>query len=112
MLSRNAARKIAKDVSLGNTYYSAESAVYSVVLDAGLSRGVKKDMIFQLPDSGDEIIITKVYPRSASGLIVRAINEKTRADHCISDRLEPKPIPCPEIKAGSAVSTVVGKFWF
>jgi hypothetical protein len=105
-------RRIAKEVSLGDTYYAADSAVYSVVIAAGRRQGVKKDMVFRLRNSDDEIVVTNVYPGSASGLIVRAINDETRVDHCLSDSLEPVPIQCPRIKAGHAVSTIVGKFSF
>ncbi len=104
-------RSIEKDVETGNTFHSAESAVYRVVIAAGRKHGVKKGMELELSEMSDVLTITEVSSDRASGLIVRAIVDP-QTDHCLSDDTKPEPIECPKIKVGTKISTKIGSFWF
>lgn len=105
-------RKVETDFESGATFHGGESAVYRVRIDAGTKSGVRKGMVFSLKKTTDEMTVVKVAARSSEAVIVRALNDETRADHCLSDSLEPVPIQCPTIRAGMDVTTIVGKFFF
>lgn len=100
-------RRIRKDFTSGAAFHGGESAVYRVVINAGARSGVKKEMTFALAGTYDELIVTRVGSRTSEGVIVRAINDETRRDHCLSD--DAQLITCPAIQRGIRMSTIVGR---
>ena len=103
-------RKIDKEISTGNRFYTADSAVYTVKLSAGKNNGIKEGMKF-FTLGKEEIFITKVNQNTSTGILVRAINEEKNAeDHCLTD--DAQKIICPEIQPSEIVKTRVGYFWF
>ncbi|HLA95363.1 MAG TPA: hypothetical protein VK612_06560 [Pyrinomonadaceae bacterium] len=102
-------RTIESEFSSGITYHGGNSAAHRVVINAGRNSGVKKDMTFSVIGTDDELTITKVGHRTSEGVVVRAIDDETQRDHCLTD--DAKVIQCPTLKSGLKVSTIVGKFW-
>ncbi|HMO81368.1 MAG TPA: hypothetical protein PKD24_11315 [Pyrinomonadaceae bacterium] len=103
-------RQIFSGFSTGRSFHTAESAVYRVVVSAGRKQGVKKGLILMLDGTNDKVTITRVGSSTSEGVVVRAINKNTKADHCLSE--EAKLIQCPEITRGATASTIVGNFFF
>ena len=90
-----------------NSYY-AESAWYSVTIDAGKNKGVKAGMIFDVPKINSAIIITQASAKTAKGFIRRDIDDNKK-DYCVDDNFN--QIPCLKIKPFNKVKTQVGNFW-
>jgi hypothetical protein len=100
-------RVIRKESWDENNSYSAESASYSVTINAGLNKGVKKGMIFEVNHSGEILTIKKVYSKSAAGTVTRLLNE-VKADHCWDENSN--DIPCTRILPGMSIRTQIGLF--
>lgn len=97
-------RTIEKDKQLGNTTYS-EGSFLEVEIGAGKNNGVKKGMIFDLPEANQLIQIIRVEDNKATGLIYRDINENQK-DICRGKNFD--SIPCPKISVGLKVQTQIG----
>jgi hypothetical protein len=67
-------------------------------------------MTFALNGTPDELTVVRVGKGTSEAVIVRAINNDTRCDHCLTD--DGKLHDCPTIRPGLSASTLVGKFWF
>jgi len=84
-----------------------ESAVYAVAIDAGAAKGIKRDMVFLLADTGDILTITRVSQTKAVGTITRPLNENT-TDNCWDDNNN--DVPCRRIVPGMKIQTQIGHF--
>lgn len=109
-VSSSAKRQIRSDVQHGWTFYTAPSAVYELTFSTGSNAGLKKGMVLISPATQESVFITSVSASRAKGELVRAIDDETKADHCLNDDAE--KLPCPRIRVGDIFSTPVGKFWF
>jgi len=96
-------RSIVKDLQVGDSVYS-ESAIYPVKLGLERQAGVRSGIILYVPRSDDMIVIKEVFDTSATGLLVRGVDDKGH-DSCLSGR-------CPPIAEGLIARTKVGNFWF
>ena len=103
-------RIIKSEFNSPRTYYGGESAVYRVTISAGTKQGLKKGVAFKLIATSEELVITSVGRTTSQGVIVRAINDSSRADHCRND--ESQVIKCPSISRGMKVATEVGNLLF
>lgn len=102
-------RVIEQEKVIGNTYYNGETAFYTVTIDAGQNEGVKLGMKFDIPKIEDELFITEVYPTTATGLVIRSIDDD-KNDLCF-DEISNRKL-CPEIRTSLKVKTQIRKFWF
>lgn len=99
-------RSIVKEFSTPRTYHGGESAIYKVTVSAGTKQGLKKGVALKIDGTSEELVITSVGKTTSQGVIIRAINESSSADHCLTD--EAMVIPCPKFAKGMKVSTEVG----
>lgn len=97
-------RIVRTDVEIGNTTYS-EVATYKVTLR--YSKGMKKGMIFEIPDSTDEIQITTIERNLVTGLLVRDLDEE-KNDQCF-DPVD-GDVACKKLTANLIVRTKVADF--
>jgi hypothetical protein len=104
-----APRKLVKEISLGNTFYSAESSVYRISVRAGAREGVKRGMMFYLEPSNEEVFITQVGLNGSIGVLVRAIDEN-RQDYCLNDSAS--KFTCPSILKAMRLTTKIGDFMY
>lgn len=100
-------RTIQKDVETAGGFTTEETAVYQVRLL--LKKGIKKGMIFIIPGTSDEILVTQVNPNYVIGIISRSIDENNN-DKCYTDVGD--EISCPKIKSALEIKTKNGKLWF
>lgn len=99
-------RKIEKEKVIGNRIYG-EAAFYTVTVNAGRNKGIRKDMTFVSPDTGEEVFITNVYPKFSLGLVQRSIDEN-KNDYCLDD--EGTQNPCRKILPQLRITTPIGNF--
>jgi hypothetical protein len=102
-------RTIEKEVQTARWFTPEENAVYQVTVEAGAKKGVKRGMIFEVPETGDAILITQVNQNYAIGIIGRDINEN-KNDNCLDRNFN--QIVCRKIKSSLKVKTETGKLWF
>lgn len=101
-------RTIEVEKELGNAFYS-EAVWYYVKIDAGKNRNIKVGMTFDIPETREELFITKVDQNTSVGLIRRDFDDN-KNDLCHDD--EYNPTACPQIKSSLKVKTQIGRFWF
>lgn len=93
----------------GNANGEFTEASYKVIINAGKDKGVKIGMTFEFPEISENFIITQVNQDSASGEIVRSVDE-SKNDFCIDENSN--QIACPKIKPSLKAKTRIGYFWF
>ena len=99
-------RTIESDVRTARSYAN-ETAIYQVTVDGGARKGIKKGMVFKVPETDDFILITQVEENYALGILDRDIDEN-KDDYCQDDNSN--QIACPKIKPSFKIKTVVGEF--
>lgn len=100
-------RTIEKGKSVGNTIYGSDTAFYRLIINAGRDKGVKEGMVFDIPGTNDEISITRVYQKSAVGIVARYINDDDKSEFYWEDG---KKIPYPKLTNSLSVKTQIGRF--
>lgn len=98
-------RKIERDKDLGNRSFS-EAAFYPVTIGAGKSKGVKKGMVFVIPETGDKVFIINVGFNSSTGLVPRYLDDQN--EDCRNS--EGQQIPCLRILPRMKTTTKIGAF--
>lgn len=99
-------RRLVKEFSTPRTYHGGESAVYPVTVSAGTTQGLKRGVALKILGTSEELVIMRAGKTTSQGVIVRAINESSNADHCLNDDAE--VIRCPKLSTGMKVTTEVG----
>ncbi len=105
-------RTIEREKELGDkssTRYFEESAQYLVKIDAGKNHGVKKGIWLGVPETKDEIFVTKVNEKTSVGLILRDLDDN-KNDLCRDENYV--EMSCPKIKLSQTVKSYVGHFGY
>ena len=100
-------RVVMKESWDDNGSFRAESASYTVTINVGLNKGVKRGMIFEVAGSGEILTITRVYSNRAVGTVTRWLNEG-KEDHCWNKNSNDNP--CPRLLPGMNIRTQIGLF--
>lgn len=101
-------RSIQTDFEQGNRSYP-KAAVYPLTLNVGYANGAKVGMIFEIQETRDEIVITKVSTSQSTGLLVRTPNAAGLYE-CYE--YEVGSIPCKKLRTGLSARTQIGRFQF
>lgn len=83
--------------------HTAPVSVTSITLDAGSAAGIKRGMVLRAVGTGDEVIITRAYPHTSAGIIVRSLDDKGR--ETFYDNEAERERVYPRVKAGWKVTT-------
>ncbi|HLM00923.1 MAG TPA: hypothetical protein VK400_07685 [Pyrinomonadaceae bacterium] len=97
----------AKIIAVGKRAVEENAASYTVTINAGRNKGVKKGLHFDVPEIEQNLEITQVNDATAVGIIARSIDENEN-DQCFGDDFN--KIICPKIKSGLKVKTQIGSF--
>lgn len=92
--------------------YNFDDIYYSVTLNAGKNKNVKKDMSLFVEDLGEWIQITKVLPTKSIGFIRRNFDENRQEKCWDSEGGNGQIISCKEIKVGMKSKTKVSEMSF
>jgi len=90
-----------------STSHFAEAAWYSVLINAGSDKGIKKTMKFDVLGTGEEVIITEVDKTTSTGLIIRQVDDR-KLDLCTDNN--GKSVSCPKIRSRQQLRTQIGQF--
>jgi hypothetical protein len=95
-------------LSAGKRLVVEDEAVYLVRIAAGRGDGVKVGLRFEIPDTGDQIEITRVHDTFSVGKVRFPIDQNGR-EECVD--LEYRQIACPKLEPKTIVQTQVGQVW-
>lgn len=105
-------KKTIKKEDIEGTFDSGETIFYTIRIDAGKNKNVKVGMKFDIPETKEEFVITKVNQNSSVGLVSRNIDDNKK-DSCYGNvNGEYKNFVCPQIKSSFKVKTQIGRFLF
>lgn len=104
-------RTVEEGKILGQTIHGGETAFYKIRINAGKNKNVKVGMKFDIPETKEELVITKVNQNSSIGLVARSVDDY-KNDACYGDvDGEYKEIACPQIRPSLKIKTQTGRLY-